>query len=145
LQIRKSIIALIITSSLVSPSTVIAGENQGPIQDSEQLRLQDMLVQFLIPSIREVVINYYNPNILNVNPDIEPWRIELINTKRINGFRGFILQITIDVQPSVGHHVPVGKDRITYQISYGPSVSLINYAHLETYKLPSDLEQEFIN
>lgn len=81
----------------MTPAAVNADAHNGPAQDSEQLRIQDMLVQFLIPSIREEVSDYYAPKLLNVSPDIETRCIDLIDTKRINGFRVFILQITIDV------------------------------------------------
>nr|WP_279629544.1 DUF3888 domain-containing protein [Lysinibacillus capsici] len=33
---------------------------------------------------------------------------------------------------------PIGKDRMTYEISYGPEVKLINHTHLKTYKYPPE-------
>jgi hypothetical protein len=51
-------------------------------------------------------------------------------TGRVNDFLGLILEITFEIEPDDGgHHVPVGKDRMTYQISYGPEVKLINHVH----------------
>jgi hypothetical protein len=113
-----------------------------PIQDSEELRLQDMLMNLLTPYIYEVLDNYYRANILKTfSPAIEPWKIEVIETKRINGFRGFILEITFDIEPTDGgHHVPLGKDRLTFRVSYGPSVELIKHVHIATYHLPLGLQ-----
>ncbi|WP_232490117.1 DUF3888 domain-containing protein [Neobacillus cucumis] len=63
----------------------------------------------------------------------------MIETKRLNSFRGLHLEITFEIEPDYGgHHIPVGKDRMTYQISYGPRVKLINHTHLKTYKYPPE-------
>ncbi|MBP1931988.1 DUF3888 domain-containing protein [Ammoniphilus resinae] len=84
-----------------------------PTKDSEQLRLQDMLMIMLTPYIQEVLNNYYNPK--TFSPYIELWKVQVLETKRINGFRGFILEITFDIEPTEGgHHVSIGKDRLTY-------------------------------
>ncbi|WP_243735317.1 DUF3888 domain-containing protein [Paenibacillus turpanensis] len=96
---------------------------------------------FLSNNIYEVVRDYYYPRILKLKPEIKPWHISVIDSERLNGFRGFIFQMTIEVEPSLGHGVPVGKDRITYQISVGPSEKLVNHTHLATYKLPEDLQE----
>jgi len=139
----KKMITLFLAVSvlLTVPFQTITVSAATPDQDSTELRLQDILILILSPNIYKVVGDYYYPRILKVQPEIEPWRITVIDTKRLNGFRGFLLSITIEVEPSMGHHVPVGKDRITYQISVGPSVKLVKYSHLQTYELPSDLQE----
>ena len=138
---KKIIFTFLLSLVLVSSfQTNMALANQ-PDEDSEELKLQDMLMNLLTPSIREVLDNYYHPDILKTfSPEITPWKIEVIETKRINGFRGFKLEITFEIEPTAGHHVPVGKDRLTYRISYGPSVELINHTHLATYDLPPELQ-----
>jgi hypothetical protein len=106
---------------------------KGPTEDSEHLRLQDMLMNMLDPYILKDLREYYYPNISKYVA-IAPWKIEVIETKRMNDFRGFILQITFEIEPtSGGHHVSIGKDRMTYEISVGPSVKLVNHTHLATY------------
>lgn len=137
---KKHITAIALSLMLILPQYTVLSAPY-PTQDTEQLRLQDMLMLFLIPNIYEAVGNFYYPNMLKIKPEIEPWRITVIDTQRMNGFRGFILSITIEVEPSLGHHVPVGKDRITFRISVGPSVKMEKYMHLTTYKLPSDLQE----
>lgn len=48
-------------------------------------------------------------------------------------------KISFDIEPTYGgHHVPVGKDRMTYRISYRPKVKLISHTHLATYKYPPE-------
>nr|WP_245644941.1 DUF3888 domain-containing protein [Peribacillus loiseleuriae] len=114
-----------------------------PAQDSEEIRLQDMLMNMLTPYIREDLNKYYYPKILkDFSPQVSPWLIEVIETRRVNGFRGLIMEITVDIEPDDGgHHVPVGKDRMTYRISYGPSVELIKHTHLATYDLPPEVQE----
>ncbi|WML48530.1 DUF3888 domain-containing protein [Neobacillus sp. PS3-34] len=99
-----------------------------------------MLMKMLATYISEVLDNYYYPKILkDFSPAVDPWKFEVIETRRVNGFRGFILEITFDIElTDGGHHVPVGKDRMTYRISYGPEVKLINHTHLATYKYPQE-------
>jgi|GEM_PF-576912 len=137
-MLLKLIITVVITAMISIMTINVPIDNS---QDSEQLRLQDMLMMFLIPHVYEDVGAIYYPYILNMKPLIEGWKIDVINTERVNGFRGFIFEITLEVEPTIGHHVPVGKDRLIYQISYGPDVKLISHKHLETYKLPDDLKQ----
>jgi hypothetical protein len=86
-------------------------------QDSDKLRLQDMLMNMLTPYIEKDLRNYYYPNILkDFSPIVAPWKIEVSETRRVNGFRGFILEITFEIEPTDGGHwVPIGKDRMTYE------------------------------
>ena len=106
-----------------------------PIQESEELRLQDMLM--LTRNIYEVLEKYYGPN----TPGVTPWKIKIIETKRVQHFRGFILDITFEIEPTTGHNVSVGKDRITFRISVGPKVELIEHTHLKTYDLSPELQE----
>ncbi|MBB3151697.1 hypothetical protein FHS16_001743 [Paenibacillus endophyticus] len=137
---KKIVFSFFLSLVLVASIQInIASANQ-PVEDSEELRLQDMLMNLLTPYISEVLDNYYRPNILKTfSPEITPWKIVVIETKRVTGFRGFKLEISFEIEPTAGHHVPVGKDRLTYRISYGPSVELINHTHLATYVLPPEL------
>lgn len=109
-------------------------------QDSEELRLQDMLMNMLTPYIENDLRNYYYPKIVkDFPPIVVPWKIEVLETRRVNGFRGLILQITFEIESTDGGQwISIGKDRMTYEISSGPEVKLINYTHLKTYKYPPE-------
>ncbi|MFC7685290.1 DUF3888 domain-containing protein [Ureibacillus sp. GCM10028918] len=137
---KKMLIVFIL--SLVSlpsfqPTTVLSAKET---QDSGELRLQDMLMNMLAPYIEKDLNSYYYPKILkDLSPHVTPRKIAVVETRRVNGFRGFDLEITFEIEPTDGgHHIPVGKDRMTYKISYGPEVKLINHTHLETYEYPPD-------
>lgn len=97
-------------------------------------------MNMLTPYIENDLRNYYYPKIVkDFSPSVVPWKIEVLETKRVNGFRGFILQITFEIEPTDGGQwISIGKDRMTYEISSGPEVKLINHTHLKTYKYPPD-------
>ncbi|USK56364.1 DUF3888 domain-containing protein [Cytobacillus solani] len=137
---KKILTVFILILFLFSSFQTTTVSSTKPTQDSEQLRLQDMLMNMLTPYIREDLHNFYFPKILkDFSPQVSPWKIEVIETRRVNGFRGFVLDITFEIEPDDGgHHVSVGRDRMTYQISYGPTVKLINHTHLKTYKYPPE-------
>jgi len=134
-----SIIFVLFIGLITANHTAIVSSAE-PTQDSEELRLQDMLMSMLTPNIEKDLRNYYYPNIIkDFSPIVAPWKIEVKETRRVNGFRGFKLQITFEIEPTDGGQwIPIGKDRMTYEITSGPTVKLINHTHLKTYKYPSE-------
>lgn len=140
---KKVLIAFILSFLITSFQTTTASADK-PTQDSKELRLQDMLMIMLTPYIREDLNKYYHPKILkDFSPQVTPQNIDVVETKRNHPF-GNVLEITFEIEPDDGgHHVPVGKDKMTYQISYGPEVKLINHTHLKTYKYPTDSQSSF--
>lgn len=137
---KKMLITFVLSLVLITSFQTTTVSSVKPTQDSEELRLQDMLMLMLTPYIQKDLISYYQPKILkDFSPQVTPWMIEVIETRRVNDFRGFLLEITFEIEPTDGgHHIPVGRDRMTYQISVGPEVKLINHTHLKTYEYPPE-------
>ena len=135
---KKILIIFILSLALVTSFRKTVVSPVRLTQDSEELRLQDMLMNMLTPYISKDLNNYYYPQILkDFSPHVTPWEIEVIETRRVNDFRGFLLEITFEIEPTDGGHwIPVGKDRMTYEISPGPEVKLINHTHIKTYEYP---------
>ncbi|MFF2797514.1 DUF3888 domain-containing protein [Lysinibacillus xylanilyticus] len=135
---KKMLLIFILPFVLITSFQTTTVSSAEPTRDSDVLRLQDMLILMLTPYFEKDLNSYYYPKILrDFSPYVTPWKIELIETSRVNGFRGFILQITFEIEPTDGGQwIPVGKDRMTYEISVGPEVKLINHTHLKTYKYP---------
>ncbi|MFJ7737627.1 DUF3888 domain-containing protein [Lysinibacillus sp. NPDC097287] len=136
---KKMLIVFILTLVCITTYQKTIVSSAKPTQDSEELRLQDMLMNMLYPYIQKDLHNIYYPKITNdFSPQVTPWKIEVIETRRVNGFRGFKLEITFYIEPTDGGHwISVGKDRMTYEISFGPEVKLINHTHLKTYEYPA--------
>jgi Protein of unknown function (DUF3888) len=105
-------------------------------QDSRELKYQDTLM-LLLP-IDEPIIKYYS-KILTIDPGVYPYEVKVIKVQRLGEFRSFRFLYTLEVEPAVGPHVHVGKDRLVFEIaSTIPNlVKLKEYKHLETYQLPS--------
>ncbi len=106
-----------------------------PKEDSKELQIQDMLLLLLLPHISDAIDRYYARSLREL-PLVYPYFVEIVRTDRLNGFRGFMLSITVEVVPVVGPHIPVGKDRITFEVSAGPAVKETQYIHLESDELP---------
>ena len=137
---KRNVIAISLTVIfiLLSPKQTYAEKSHRPPQeDSTELRLQDMLMSFLNPYINHAVQDYYQ-DLLREPPLVYPYFVDVVESHRVNGFRGFILSITLDVTPVVGPHISVGQDRLTFEISAGPKVKLVNYTHLRTDALPTN-------
>ncbi|MBD3917333.1 DUF3888 domain-containing protein [Paenibacillus sp. PR3] len=99
-----------------------------PLVDSRELQLQDMLVVSLLPNMQEKLVEAYS-DVITVPPIIHPDYVNVKSIERVAAFRGFDFLITIDAQPIVGPHIPVGEDVFTYRIS-AAGVELKNYEHL---------------
>lgn len=122
--------------SLSSPTRLYAESVRNkPLSDSGELRVQDMLMNFLTPHINAAVQDYYRQFLLEP-PLVYPYFVHVTGSKRLNGFRGFRLSVTLDVTPVVGPHISVGEDRLTFEISAGPEIKLVHYTHLKSYPLP---------
>ncbi len=103
-----------------------------PKEDSKELMFQDMLMLFLLPHIDTKIDEIY-AKLLNYSPEIYPYFVEVKDVHRVNGFRGFHFSITLEVVPTVGPHIPVGKDILTFDISLQnpDNVELLSWKHLK--------------
>lgn len=109
-----------------------------PKKDSTELQYQDMLMLFLLPQIDKAVSEHYSKS-LKEPPLVYPYFVDVMEIKRVNGFRGFHFIITLEAHPTVGPHITVGKDRLIFEVAPtipGGMVKLVEYQHLETHELP---------
>lgn len=132
----KQLIIVSVLLLLLTPFTTTHAE-QGYFQPAERSKeelVMDMFFSLLLPDIQTAVTNYYS-DYLTENPLVYPYQIDIVHMDRVNGYRGFVFSVTVEVSPVVGPHISVGKDRLTFRVT--PSeVKLTNYKHIETYELP---------
>ncbi|TCZ80750.1 DUF3888 domain-containing protein [Paenibacillus albiflavus] len=121
--------------NIVMASEKLTFVNNGKPQDSNELMFQDMLMLFLLPHIDKKIDEIYS-NLLNYSPEVYPYFVNVTNVRRVNGFRGFHFIITLEVTPTVGPHIPVGKDLLTFDISpmNSNNVKLLEWKHLKDPK-----------
>lgn len=126
----KSILLVLLAVWLtMTQNSLCYAVGEQPQEDSIELQLQDMLVLQLLPYMNEKLAEVYS-NVLTVPPVLYPYYVDVKNTERVNGFRGFDFLITLDATPVIGPHIPVGEDVFTYQVSpFG--VKLSKFEHLK--------------
>ena len=112
-KLALSLLLLLIL--LMNPLEAVAYQAMHkPQQDSAELQLQDMLMLFLNPEIQDAVNSHYSKSLKEL-PLVYSYQSEVVQLKRINGFRGFHFAITVEVKPVVGPHIAIGKDRMTFE------------------------------
>jgi len=129
-----SLFALLMSFYIVFNS---AAANAEPL-DSTELQLQDIVFLLLGEPIATAVDDFYSAA-YNIHPVVYPYEIELEQLRRPNGNRSYPFLITIVTTPVIGAHNSAGKDRITFAISPGPIIKLVNFEHIESYPLPPHL------
>jgi hypothetical protein len=128
--IKKQIIVLLILAFIINAEPSY-GAVIKPVE-SRELQFQDMLMLFLLPHVNEKLADIYSPY-LTEPPQLYPYFSDVISVERVNGFRGFDFLITLEVTPTVGPHIAVGKDRLTFEISprFPDNVKFISAKHLK--------------
>ncbi|MFD0678282.1 MULTISPECIES: DUF3888 domain-containing protein [unclassified Paenibacillus] len=128
---KKCIIILLIIALLASwQGSYVTAAIIKPEKDSRELQFQDMLLLFLLPYMNDKLAEVYSKELIDA-PDLYPYFVDVIHVERVNGFRGFDFLIMLDATPTVGPHIPVGRDLFTFEISSGVQVKLKNYQHLK--------------
>ncbi|MBS4199148.1 DUF3888 domain-containing protein [Bacillus sp. FJAT-49732] len=113
-------------------------ESTTPPKDTKEMMVNDILMLLLGPEIDTAVSNYYS-EYLTYSPSVYPYQVEIVNVKRIGGFRTFHFLITLETTPVVGAHISVGKDRLIFEIAptiIPSQIKLKKFEHLETHDLP---------
>ena len=106
-------------------------------KESDELIFHDALLVFLDDPINSAVAKFYSET-LTESPLVYPYEIKILNLKRVEAFRSFSFEVTVEVDPVVGPHISVGKDQLTLSISpiVPHYVKVIHYKHLFTETLP---------
>lgn len=130
---KKRLIAIFLVIVLIVHwAEPCSAEMKPEPQESKELMFQDMLMLFLLPHINKKVGEIYS-NILKYSPMDYPYFVDVIHVERVNGFRGFHFLITLEVVPTTGPHIAVGKDSITMDISptNPEKVKIVGWKHLK--------------
>ncbi|MBD2863374.1 DUF3888 domain-containing protein [Paenibacillus oceani] len=126
----KLIISVLVLILLVTwPCYCVTNANNKPQVDSRELQFQDMLVLFLLPYMDDKLAEAYS-NVLHGTPDLYPYFVDVVQAELLNGFRGFHFLIKLEATPTVGPHIPAGKDLFTFEIN-ASGVKLIKFEHLK--------------
>ena len=97
---RFIVSVIIVVSMFLAQSSSCTAVEVHPTKDSRELQLQDMLVLFLLSDMREKLAEVYS-SVLTSAPDLYPYYVDVKQTERVNGFRGFDFLITLDATPTI--------------------------------------------
>jgi hypothetical protein len=101
-------------------------------EDSKEIIYRDMVISLLVPYIQKEINNYYNKYLTKL-PIIFPYSLDIINTKRVGGYR---IQLEVIAHPFVGPMNTVGDDKMIIETGAFGSVEIKKFEHLKSYPLP---------
>ena len=96
-----------------------------------------LLVTILYPYVQKAIDNFYG-EYMTYLPGEAPYGYELIKIEKTPELN-YSFTVVIEVQPYVGPHLSVGRDRITFSIDLD-GVKVKNFEHLESYELPPNYQ-----
>lgn len=112
--------------------------------ESQDILYQDVIITALAPTINTAIADYYK-KILTVSPGYGSRSIKILDIERPNGNRTWNFVINIEVEPFVGPHITVGKDRITISLSYPGTQEVLEFEHIKDYPLPTHYQEIYIH
>ena len=120
----------------LSPIHAFAEAPYIPPEQSREELYQDIFLSLLTPKVDEVIGDFYKkePGLTCVT--VYPYQTVVEKVERIGGYRSFVFEVTLLVNPVVGAHNPVGEDRLRFEVGGGGDVKLLQHEHLRSIELP---------
>lgn len=100
----------------------------------------NLLVTFLYPYVEEAIDNYYDVY-MTFLPGEAPYSYKFTNIE-MTPSHNYSYTIALEVQPYVGPHLSVGRDRIAFKIDL-KGVKVEKFEHIESYELPPHYQNIF--
>lgn len=141
LKRRKILFAVLLSLTLLVQAILCSSKASANITQDDSVRLKNMVITLLMPSIKDAVNRFYEPY-LTIDPTVVPYNgaeiTEIHGGERIlEGINDSQYTIVVDVLPYIGPHDSIGKDRITLAVQ-ADGVTVEKFEHLESYDLPSN-------
>jgi|GEM_PF-4908437 hypothetical protein len=108
-------------------------KTQAPPGQTETELYQEMLITALDPYIQKSVMGYYNSQYVLAPPYV----VKVMAVTRPTAEQ--VYEFSIEVEPYIGSHYPVGIDHITIRIS-PTGIDVVNFEHIKSFPLPPDLQ-----
>ena len=97
----------------------------------------NLFVTILYPYVQKAIDNFYG-EYMTYLPSEAPYGYELIKIEKTPELN-YSFTVVLEVQPYVGPHLSVGRDRITFSIDLD-GVKVKQFEHLESYELPPNYQ-----
>lgn len=140
---KKRILVVTLFILVVVVITIKITKAKQSEEESLDILYQDVILTALAPSIDKAINDYYK-NVLSYLPGYDFSFIKILNIERPNADRASHFIINIEVEPYIGPHIAVGKDRMSIDLSSPGTQVLTNFEHLEDYPLPDHYKDFYI-
>lgn len=107
------------------------------IEPTDQVYYQ-LFVTLLHPYVEEAIHTYYD-EYMTLLPSEAPYSYIFTKIESATPGYSYSYRVEIEVQPYVGPHLSVGRDKITLKIDL-EGVTIEKFEHLESYELPSNYQ-----
>ncbi|WP_157842648.1 MULTISPECIES: DUF3888 domain-containing protein [Bacillus] len=107
-----------------------------PTEQSREELYQDIFLSLLTPQVHETIGEFYKKEAGLSFVAVYPYQTVVEKVERIGGYRSFVFEVTLLVNPVVGAHIPVGEDRLHYEIGGSGDVKLLEHQHIRSIDLP---------
>ena len=121
----------------VNKDTNIFNIQQSNNQRTNEQVCYDLFVTMLYPHVEKAIGDFYSEYMTDL-PGEDPYSYKFISIEKEEELN-YSFIVVLEVQPYIGPHLSVGRDRITFKISLD-GVYIDNFEHLETYELPPNYQ-----
>ncbi len=111
--------------------------NQIITKEPKEQLYYDLFITMLYPYVEKSIDNYYD-EYMTYLPGEAPYSYKFIKIEKTPELN-YSFTIVLEVQPYVGPHLSVGRDRITFNIDID-GVKVKKFEHLESYELPPNYQ-----
>ena len=127
---------LLICLLFLSPIHAFAETPYIPPEQSREELYQDIFLSLLTPQVDEVIGDFYKKEAGLTCVTVYPYQTVVERVERIGAYRSFVFEVTLRVNPVVGAHIPVGEDRLHFEIGGSGDVKLLQHQHIQSIELP---------
>lgn len=93
----------------------------------------NLFITLLYPYVNKAIAHYYS-DYMTYPPHEAPYSYEFVSIEKAPNLN-YSYTVVLEVQPYIGPHLSVGRDRITFKIDLD-EVKVEKYEHIESYELP---------
>ena len=125
------------TNLPIVDSILCSGDNPTINKEPKGDLYYQLLVTILYPYVQKAIDDFYG-EYMTYLPGEAPYGyefIQIVKTPELN----YSFTVVLEVQPYVGPHLSVGRDRITFSIDLD-GVKVKKFEHLESYELPPNYQ-----
>lgn len=142
---KKFFIAIMIFTIFLIGATQISfadSKTENTISLNNTARLNTIVKTLLMSKIQEATNKFYEPYLT-----IQPTVVAYLKDSKITNIEGEISNskytVTVEIEPYIGPHISVGRDRITLDITADGMVTVKNFEHIKSYELPPNYKNRY--